>query len=152
MGRDTEGVWAGLFGSSCRVYMGRDTEGVWAGLFGSSCRVYMEQWSVVCICRPYVSSLSVKADEGGGGGGEADLLLKSNNPTLKGGELQETVKAHSPNQGLCTVKAMTEQLQETVKAHSPNQGPCTVKAMTEQLQATLHKQRLLSDCREKDRI
>ena len=53
---------------------------MWGGTLRESvvciCRLYLFV-SVVCICRLYLS---------GGGGGEADLSLKSNNPTLKGGE------------------------------------------------------------------
>ena len=71
-----------------RVYRERDTEGFW-GDTGAPAGGYigghdLSFESVVLMCRLYLSRRGRRRKEEGGG---ADLSLKSNNPTLKGGEL-----------------------------------------------------------------
>jgi hypothetical protein len=58
MGRDTEGLFGILAGSSWRVDMGRDTEGLFGILAGSSWRVYVLFMSVVYICCLYLLFVS----------------------------------------------------------------------------------------------
>ena len=76
------GTLAGLWRSRWWVYMGESV--VWI------CRLDLSSASVVCICRLDLSSASVvggeREEEEEEKEEEKDVHLKSNNPTLKGGE------------------------------------------------------------------